>query len=152
MLQMRLVPVPNWARPFALLREEEFDEQEFNRCSSHHDEVLQAVQEAVEQYVNDGECVFSKEQQSFPERDKFTGEYYISRENYSIYEGPIYRGPHWVRPEERQYSLSVMVHCLGKQWIENQTDFDYLGLELYFWWKPAEQKFQYIGDIDSSSI
>ncbi len=148
MLTTKRVPVPGWARPFALSREEEFDEQEFNRCSAHHGEVLQAVQEAVERYVNDDEVV-NEEQPLFPQRARLTGEYYISEENYSLYLGPAYPP---IRPEERRYTLSVFVRCLEKQWLENQTDFDYLGLELFFWWEPGEQKFQYIGDIEPQVI
>lgn len=143
---MKRISVPDWARPFSILREQEFDELEFNRCLPHRAEVVQAVQEAVQQFANDDEKVFSED---FPQRTRLTGEYYISNENYSLYTGPIYPP---IRPEERKHTLSVFVRCLEKQWIENQTDFDYLGLELFFWWEPAEQKFQYIGDIEPQVI
>ena len=146
MLTMKRIPVPDWARPFSLLREQEFDEQEFNRCLPHRDEVVQAVQEAVQQFANDDERVFSKD---FPQQTKLTGEYYISREDYSVYQGPVYPP---IRPEEHKYALSIMVRCLEKRWIENQTDFDYLGLEVFFWWEPAEEKFQYSGDIEPQVI
>ena len=149
MLTMKCVPVPGWARPFALSREEEFGEQEFRQATAHHGEMLEVVQEAVQQYADDDERVFSEEQQLFPQRTRLTGEYYIGREDYSIYQGPVHPP---IRPEERKHMLSVMVRCLEKQWIENQTDFDYLGLEVFFWWEPAEQKFQYVGDIEPQVI
>ena len=152
MLTTKRIPVPDWARPFAILREQEFGEQEFSRCSSHHDEVLEAVQEAVQQYVNDDENVFSKEQGHFPQRDRLTGEYYIGSETYDVYEEQRYPHEELGQRAERKYRLSVEVRCLEKQWISHQTDFDYLGLEVIFWWEPEDGKFRYIGDVEPSSI
>lgn len=146
MLTMKRIPVPEWAKPFAVIVDEGFGEQEYTRLSSHYDTMLENVQQAVEQYVNDDERVFSKD---FPQQTKLTGEYYISREDYSVYQEPVYPP---IRPEEHKYALSIMVRCLEKRWIENQTDFDYLGLEVFFWWEPAEEKFQYSGDIEPQVI
>ena len=148
MLTMKYIPVPDWARPFVLLRAEEFGEQEFSRCSAHHGELLEAVQEAVQQFVNDDESVFSEEQHVFPQRKRLSGEYYISGEYYYGYRAQY-------PPQklfQRKYAVNVKVRCLEKQWLENQTDFDYLGLEVIFWWEPEEKKFRYIGDVEPSSI
>ena len=147
MLQMNRISAPDWAKPFTVTRDEGFSEQEFTRFSAHRDAIRKIVQKSVEQYINDDKIVASGEQHFFPEQQKLTGEYYIASEDYYVYQG---QNP--FHSAERKFVLSIMVHCLEKQWIENQTDFNYLGLELFFFWEPKTQIYSYSGDIEPSSI
>ncbi len=147
MLKIRRIPVPEWARPFVVTRGTGFGDQEFERFSAHHNKIWEIVQNAVEQYINDGNLVSGGEQHFFPEQKKLTGDYYIASEDYYVHQAQDPR-----RSAERKSVLIVRVRCLEKQWVENQTDFDYLGLELYFVWDTVKQTFSYTGDIEASSI
>ena len=147
MLKMRRIPVPDWAKPFTATVGKDFGDQEVGRFSAHRDEVRKIVQNAVEKYVNDDKVVSVGEQHFFPEQKKLTGDYYIASEDYYVRQERGLR-----HSAERQLVLNVRVCCLEKPWIESQTDFDYLGLELFFLWEPKQQTFLYTGDIESSSI
>jgi len=146
MLHMTRIALPEWARGFILEVDEQFGEEEYRRLSTHRVQILDAVQEAVEQYINDDNCV--TDGGLFPQRDRMTGEYYISSERYSIYREPLPQRERW---GERQWAFSFSAHCLEKRWLDSQTDFDYLGLEVHFLWEPAGQRITF-GGTDSSSI
>lgn len=147
MLKMRRIPAPEWAKPFAVTVDGGFGDQEFNRFSTHREEVREIIQDAVEQYINDDKVVSVGEQHFFPELKRLTGDYYIASEDYYVHQEQDPR-----HSAQRQLVLSVTVRCLEKPWIENQTDFDYLGLELFFLWEPKQQTLSYTGDIEPSSI
>ena len=53
MLTMKRIPVPEWAKSFAVTVDKGFGEREYSLLSPHHDLMLESVQQAVEQYVND---------------------------------------------------------------------------------------------------
>jgi hypothetical protein len=150
MLHMTQIAVPGWARELTVEVDEDFGEEEYRRLSAHREQILDAVHEAVEQYVNDENYAYDDQ---FPQRNKMTGEYYISSEGYSIYteRTPPRRGERQWRFGPKQWRFSLSAHCLEKRWLDNQTDFDYLGLEVHFLWEPVEQRITF-GGIDSSSI
>ncbi len=154
MFPMRRIPppewAPEWARRVAPTVEAEFGEEEYRAVFMHRAEILAAVQEAVEQYINDDDVTSNESRRSFPERRKLTGEYYIGEENYWV-STVKYHGDRPPTPQA-QYLFSLMARCLEEPWLEGQTDLDYLSLSVLFEWDPAAQQVSSTCDVDSSRI
>ena len=138
------IPSPDWARETSVSVADKFGHGEYERLSVQRQEVLDTVQRAVQQYVNDDALTSDGDDGLFPQRQKLTSEYYISGEHYWVYteQRPPHRG-------ERQYRFSLMTRCLEKPRHENQqdSDADYLGLEVHFEWQPDEQTVVFYGDV-----
>lgn len=149
MFPMRRIPTPEWSRNVTVTVDKDFGEEEYQAVCTHRQETLAAVQRAVEQYVND-DLALGTDEKFFPERSKMTGEYYISDEGYSTTDIQYHSNKPPSHTEKR-YRFSLMARCLEKPWHGEQTDFDYLGLEIHFEWKPVEQQVFFMG-VDSSSI
>ena len=161
MLTMKRIPVPEWAKPFAVIVNEGFGEQEYTRLSSHYDTMLENVQQAVEQYVNgdqrtaDGSERAETEDEDFvPDRTRLVREYYIAWEYYyavrTIYpEEGLFRRR---QPSELHHYVSVMVHCLGTPQTETQRACDYLGLNVWFRWHPKQQVLSSVDGITPTQI
>ena len=160
MLTMKRIPVPEWAKPFAVIVDEGFGEQEYTRLSSHYDTMLENVQQGVEQYVNDdqktadgSERTETEEEDFVPDRTKLTGEYYIAWE-YCCRVRTIYPDEGFLRrrrPTEENYYVRVMAHCLGRQ-SEGQAGCDYLGLNAGFCWHPKQQTLSVVFDVSPTQI
>lgn len=148
MLKVYQIDPPSWARKPEINLEEEFGEFEHQRLHMLRAVLLRQVQEIVEKYLGDESAQQEADgERGFPDITKMTGEYYIADESYHQY---VKQCP----PNRGQKSLwfSLMVRCLEKPFVENQQNFDYLGLEIHFKWDVETGQFIHYGDIDSSSI
>lgn len=150
MFRMKRAPRPEWARNVTVTVDEKFGQEQYQAISEYRQEILVAVQQAVEQYVNDDDVVSDMSGHVFPDRSKMTGEYYISDEGYSTRDIK-YHGSKPPSHTGKRYLFSLAAHCLEKPWYGEQTDLDYLALEIHFEWKPIEQQVLFMG-VDSSSI
>jgi hypothetical protein len=112
---------------------------EYRTIQQHRDKLLRVVHREVEHYLNtpglygDGE--------SFPDRLRMTGTYYIGAESYLAH-----RNPDW-------FQIGIKCHCLEhpKEGVEH--DDDYLGLEVWLKCVPRRWSlFEVFRNIDSSSI
>ncbi len=105
----------------------------------HRDKLLRAVHREVEAYLNTpGQY---GEGESFPDRLRMTGAYYIGAEGYIAH-----RDPAW-------FQISVMCRCLKQPWAAVDRDSDYLGLEVWLKCVPGRwASFEVFRNTDSSSI
>ena len=161
MLQMRPIPVPEWAKPFALIVTRGFGDQEYKRFSAQHDTLWERVQNAVAQYVEDdqktaqgSEWAETEEEDFVPDRTKLSGEYYVSWEYYHSVRATYPKLGLFRRrqPAERFYSVNVMVHLLGTPQTASQTAFDYLGLNIGFTWHPKHQTLSQVVQIAPTQL
>lgn len=107
---MHLANRPTWARPFQL--ESNLTDAELAIVDQRQVELLQVVQNALTEYVNDDSVCFT-DGVDFPNRDKITGEYYLQNEVYQSQSGGI--------------EIRLTVHCVEKlDQFSERTD-DYLG-------------------------
>jgi hypothetical protein len=115
---MRSIPTPDWARkPKTKVGADAQPAVEL--FETRMVEVREFLQKEVEDFVNDPDQCFLNEDDGFPVKERLSGQYYLSDIRYQK-----------VFCYERiQYQMWVMIRCLENQWIANQTDFDYLGLE-----------------------
>jgi hypothetical protein len=112
---------------------------EYAAIQRHRDKLLQAVHEEVEAYLNTAGLY--GEGDSFPDRLRMTGSYYIGSETYIAH-----RDPAW-------FQISVICHCLERPKAGVGRDDDYLGLEV--WLKCVPERwgsFEMYRNTDSSSI
>lgn len=112
---------------------------EFAAIQRHREKLLRAVHPEVEAYMNDPRLYGVSE--SFPDRVRMTGAYYIGRESYTAH-----RGPTW-------FQISVQCRCLERPKPGVPRDDDYLGLEVWLKCVPGQwSSFEVFRNTDSSSI
>jgi hypothetical protein len=105
----------------------------------HRDKMLQAVHREIEEYLNTP-GLFG-EGESFPDRTRLTGTYYIGAESYIVHRNPVW------------FQISVMCRCLKEPWEAVNRDSDYLGLEVWLKCLPGQwSSFEVFRNTDSSSI
>ncbi len=112
---------------------------EFAAIQRHRAKLLRAVQQEVESYLNTPGLY--AEGESFPDRLRMTGAYYIGRESYIAH-----RHQPW-------FQISVMCRCLEHPKAGVSREDDYLGLEV--WLKCVAGRwssFEVFRNTDSSSI
>ncbi len=96
---------------------------EYAAIQWHRDKLLRAVHREVEEYLNTPGRFCEGE--SFPDRLRMTGAYYIRSESYIAH-----RDPPW-------YQINIMCHCLERPKAGVPRDDDYLGLEVWLKCIPA---------------
>lgn len=112
---------------------------EYEAIQRHRDILLRAVHREVEEYLNTPGLY--GEGESFPDRLRMTGAYYIGAESYIAH-----RDPAW-------FQISIKCHCLKAPWAAVDRDSDYLGLEVWLKCVPGRwSSFEVFRNIDSSSI
>lgn len=104
-----------------------------------HPEVLEIVHQEVESYLNEPELIFETDD-GFPSLSRLTGQYYIADESYTLHVGPPW------------YQIGIQTHFLEHPWHAGQTNFDYLGLEVWICCDPETWSFTVFRNTDSSSI
>lgn len=112
---------------------------EFAAIQRHREKMLRAVHREVEAYLNDP--TLYGEGESFPDRLRMTGAYYIGRESYIAH-----RDPAW-------FQIGIRCHCLEGPKAGLPRDDDYLGLEVWLKCVPGRwASFKVFRNTDSSSI
>lgn len=112
---------------------------EYAAIQQHRDKLLRAVQREVEAYLNTPGLY--GEGESFPDRIRMTGAYYIGSESYIAH-----RDPAW-------FQISVRCHCLEHPKAGLNREDDYLGLEVWLKCVPGRwASFEVFRNTDSSSI
>ncbi|MGL6073534.1 MAG: hypothetical protein ACRC8S_05150 [Fimbriiglobus sp.] len=112
---------------------------EFGAIQRHREKMLRVVHREVEAYLNDPELY--GEGESFPDRLRMTGAYYIGSESYIAH-----RDPAW-------FQISVLCRCLEGPKAGVPRDDDYLGLEVWLKCVPGRwASFEVFRNTDSSSI
>ena len=139
-LLMKRIEVPGWARPFAMDSDGEFEERVHQAAQLQMGEIHATAHGLIQHYLDEVSAGTS-----FPETERMTGDYYISEHRYSV-------SVSGVRQEMSEHRLGVFARCLEHPFVQHQTDFDYLGLEVHFLWNYESEKFEATGDVDSSSI
>lgn len=112
---------------------------EYAAIQRNRDKLLRAVHREIEAYLNTqglyGEC------DSFPNRLRMTGSYYIGSESYIAH-----RKPAW-------FQISVFCRCLEHPKAGMDREDDYLGLEVWLKSVPGRwSSFEVFRNTDSSSI
>lgn len=102
-------------------------------------EVLEVVHQEVADYLNTPGLVFESED-GFPSLSRLTGQYYIADESYTLHVGPPW------------YQIGIQTHFLERPWYADQTDFDYLGLQVWIRCDPDTWSFSVFRNTDSSSL
>lgn len=112
---------------------------EYATIQRHREMLLRAVQREVEAYLNTPGLY--GEGESFPDRLRMTGAYYVGAESYIAH-----RDPAW-------FQISVRCHCLEGPKAGVPRDDDYLGLEVWLKCVPGRwSSFEVFRNTDSSSI
>ncbi len=112
---------------------------EYTAMQRHRERILWAVQREVEEYINTPDQY--GEGESFPDRLRMTGTYYIGSESYIAH-----RDPTW-------FQISVQCRCLERPKTGVPRDDDYLGLEVWLRCVPQRwASFEVFRNTDSSSI
>ena len=135
------IGVPNWAmEPDISLFE--VTTTEYESIQKHREKILEMVHTEVTGYLNTEDLVYDEkdDEDDFPNLSKMTGEYYISDESYEKHVDPIW------------FEIGIQTHFLEKQWMEEQSDFDYLGLFVWIKCDPKSWTFEISGNTDSSSL
>jgi len=136
--QLTRVEPPDWARQ-PRVSIEGVAEADFAAIQRHRDKLLRTVHEEVEAYLNTSELY--GEGESFPDRLRMTGAYYIGDESYTAH-----RKPAW-------FQISIRCHCLERPKAGVDRDDDYLGLEVWLKCVPDRwSSFEVFRNTDSSSI
>ncbi len=112
---------------------------DYNEIQVHRGELLGVIHEEVESYLNTTELVYDSDE-GFPSLARLTGFYYISDETYETHVNPLW------------YQISIQTHFLEKPWMDNQEDFDYLGLQVWVRCDPEAWRFSIFRNTDSSVI
>lgn len=136
--RLNRIDPPDWARQ-PELSITAVTVAEYSAIQRHRDKLLRAVHSEVEEYLNTPGLY--GEGESFPDRLRMTGAYYIGAESYIAH-----REPAW-------FQISIMCRCLkhAKAGVNRETD--YLGLEV--WLKCVSGRwtsFEVFRNTDSSSI
>ena len=112
---------------------------EYAAIQQHRDKLLLAVHREVEDYLNTPGMY--GEGESFPDRLKMTGAYYIGAESYIAH-----RNPAW-------FQIGIKCHCLEYPKTGVNRDDDYLGLEVCIKCVPGRwSSFEVFRNTDSASI
>ncbi len=139
-LTLAQVPVPDWARPYALSISADFGELNFKAICQHKHTILDTLHAALADYLD-----AVSPDQTFPDKAKLSGEYYIAAETYWVW-----RHPNPIAAQAPEYRFSFMAHLLQTE--SPIVDRDYLGLEVHFVWDDHSRQVVFYGDIDASSI
>lgn len=144
--RMVRVPVPQWAPPHAR------GQVKFAEASKYSDaitlpereallrlrpSILVLVETQVEDYVNARDLCAPPGEDWFPEQARLTGEFYIGSESYHKLPGKD-----WCQV------------CVGARCLERGPDGpnDYLGLDVWLRYDPAEDRLWVHRNTDSSAI
>jgi len=141
---MRRIPVPNWA-PDHARGQFELDgvsHQEYGSLQKRRPEILAALDAAVDRYVKENS---EPGDDSFPSRDRLTGEFYIGHETYSKQSSPASK-----KNSPASFQISLFCRCLEQPRPGSDEPDDYLGLEVYVRCEPDGPCSAL--DIDSSVI
>ncbi|MBS0263301.1 MAG: hypothetical protein JSS02_15270 [Planctomycetes bacterium] len=112
---------------------------EYAAIQQHRARLIQTVHREVEEYLNTPGLYY--EGQSFPDRLRMTGAYYIGAESYIAH-----RDPTW-------FQISVRCHCLERPKAGVPREDDYMGLEVWLKCIPGQwSSFEVFRNTDSSSI
>lgn len=112
---------------------------EYAAIRRHREKLLGAVHREAEAYLNTPGLY--GEGESFPDRIRMTGAYYIGSESYLAH-----RDPAWVQ-------IGVQCRCLERPKPGVARDDDYLGLEVWLRCVPGQwSSFEVFRNTDSSSI
>ena len=90
---------------------------------------------------------------TFPVRVRLRGTYHIGDEAYWINDEPWFASAG--RSREFRFSMMARLNEHATQANSggaNLKDLDYYGLEIQFAWHPEQERFEFSGDVDSSSI
>lgn len=137
MLSVKRVTRPDSARP-PRVRLTQVDQAAYQAIQTYREEMLVIVHDEVQRYLSTPELVFEAGG-GFPSIPDMTGEYYIGDEGYTAHPGP------W-------YQISIMARFQGPRLHEQQTCFDYLGLEVWLRHDPVTREFSIYRNTDSSVI
>lgn len=136
--RMTRIEPPDWARQ-PDLSVDGVTSAEYEAVQKCREELLRAVHNEVESYLNTTELY--GEGESFPDRLRMTGAYYIGGESYTAH-----RNPAWLQ-------ISVMCRCLEHPKPGVPREDDYLGLEVWLKCVPDRwSEFEVYRNTDSSSI
>ena len=112
---------------------------EYAAIQRHREKLLRAVHREVEEYLNTPGLY--GEGESFPDRLRLTGAYYIGGESYIAH-----RNPAW-------FQISVQCRCLERPKPGVPREDDYLGLEVWLKCVPGRwASLEVFRNADSSSI
>ena len=138
MFNIRRIDLPAYARnPDVWLHNMKL--KDHDGIQSHREELLDVVHKEVEEYLNTPDLVYDSDD-GFPSLTRLSGDYYISDESYEMHVNPIV------------FRISIQTHFLEKPSMENQEDFDYLGLQVWIQCDPATWSFSVFRNTDSSAI
>lgn len=136
--RMTRIEPPEWATQPAL-HITAVTVAEYAAIQRHREELLRVVHREIETYLNTSGLY--GEGDSFPDRLRMTGAYYIGSEGYIAH-----RDPAW-------FQISVMCRCLESPRAAVTRDDDYLGLNVWLKCLPGKwSSFEVFGNTDSSSI
>jgi hypothetical protein len=136
--RMTRVDPPDWARQ-PDLRITNVTVSEYAAIQRHRDKLLRVVHREVEGYLNTPGLY--GEGESFPDRLRMTGAYYIGGESYTAYRDPAC------------FVVSIRCRCLERPKAGLPGEDDYLGLEVWLKCVPRRwASFEVFRNTDSSSI
>ena len=135
---MKQIPPPDWA-PKPGIEMDGLTNAEYAAIQAHRGQLLGVVHQELEEYLN-AQGLYS-EGESFPDRLRMTGEYYIGSENY-LRQGTT----GWIQ-------ISIMCRCLEGPKNGLHRHDDYLGLEVWLRCLPGKLLlFDVFRNTDSSAI
>jgi hypothetical protein len=134
---MRRIALPEWAPDYARgqIELDGVSQQEYESLQQRRQEILASLDAEVERYVSDNTLPGDD---SFPERDRLTGEFYVGNEGYCK-EGE----PGWFR-------ISILCRCLEHPRPGDDEPGDYLGLEVHLRCEPVSGACSALGTDESS--
>jgi hypothetical protein len=141
MFRMTLIEPPDWAiQPDLSITA--VTVADYAAIQQRRDRMPAAVHQEVEAYLNDPRLyvVGDQDQDSFPNRDRMTWEYYIGSESYIAH-----TDPGW-------FQISIQCRCLKHPWGPVKRPSDYLGLEVWLKCVSGRWAFSVFRNTDSSSI
>jgi hypothetical protein len=109
---------------------------EYEKINIRWNEILITAHEEVSNYINDDNLCFNDESDSFPMRNKLTGNYYIDYVSYIKTVNPV--------------GFRIMISTRFTEFFKDEEN-DYLGLEVTIFIKNENDAFEVWG-IDSSVI
>jgi hypothetical protein len=135
---MRRIPVPAWAPDYARgqIKLDGVSQQEHESLQQRLGEILRLVDAEVERYVSDNTL---DGDDSFPERDRLTGEFYVGHERYSK------------KADQGWFRISIFCRYLEGSGAGSEGEDDYLGLEVHLRCDPGSGACSVL-DTDESSI
>jgi hypothetical protein len=136
--RMNRIDPPEWARQ-PVRNITGVTTAEYAAIQRNRDELLRIVHREVEDYLNTP-GLFG-EGESFPDRLRMTGEYYIGDESYIAHHNPAW------------FQISVKCRCLERPKSGLARDDNYLGLEVWLKCVPERMSsFDVFRNTDTSSI